>query len=316
MTSIYTPLIVEKNNWETVKHNLAAFPVRCSTFTNLESVIKVKSISIKYVLNGKERYKIDKKEHNMTDGHYIVANQYSDCEVAIKTKEGSHGICIDIAENLFVEALQCLFAPNDFEADFHESKQFFCTSELFSQGKCANFSLKKLLQSVENQQEVLFIQDFLKDIALELVKDQTRLIRAYNRVETMKISTKKELFHRLELAKNIITDTASHQVTMKQIAQQVCLSEFRFHHLFKSAFGITAHQFQHQILLQRALDLHQKQAYSWAAIADILGYPDYQTFSKVFKKAYGIAPRFYDAVSPRLLYQNRTGSVSKSNMLQ
>lgn len=67
-----------------------------------------------------------------------------------------------------------------------------------------------------------------------------------------------------------------------------------FHHLLESSFGITAHQFQHQMLMQKALNMHQKQAYSWTTIADRLGYPDVQTFSKVFKKTYSVAPSFYE----------------------
>ena len=295
MTSIYTPLSVGLDNWEKMKPNFGAYPVRCSHFTRLESAIKVKTISIKYVAQGVETYRIDKKEHQLTNSHYIVANQYSDCEVAIKSKEGSRGICIDIEESLFEEALKSLYAPNEFEHDFSTTKQFFCTSELFSQGAFANFEFKKLLQSVTHQQEMLSVEDFLKDIALELVKNQTNLIRAFNRVETVKLSTKKELFHRLNLAKSIMADTPTQQMTMKQIAQQICLSEFRFHHLFKNAFGITPHQFQHQILMQKALDLYQKQAYTWTTIASVLGYPDIQTFSKVFKKTYQIAPSFYDS---------------------
>ncbi len=295
MTSIYTPLSVGLNNWEKMKPKFGAFPVRCSHFTHLESAIKVKTISIKYVAQGIETYHIDKKEHPLTNGQYIVANQYSDCEVAIKTKEGSRGICIDIEESLFVEALQSLYAPNDFESDFSTAKHFFCSPELFSQGTHANLEIKKLLQTVENQQEIFFIEDFLKDIALELVKNQKNLIRAYNRVETVKLSTKKELFHRLYSAKNIIADNPTQQLTMKQIAQQICLSEFRFHHLFKSTFGITAHQFQHQTLMHRALEMHQIQGCSWTTIADVLGYPDIQTFSKVFKKIYSVSPRFYES---------------------
>lgn len=294
MTSLYTPLSVGLDNWEKMKPNFGAYPVRCSHFTRLESAIKVKTISIKYVVQGIETYHIDKKEHLLAIGKYIVANQYSDCEVAIKSKEGSRGICIDIEETLFEEALKSLYAPNDFEHDFSATKQFFCTPELFSQGTFANFELKKLLQSVTHQQEMLSVKDFLKDIAFELVKNQTNLIRTFNRVETVKLSTKKELFHRLNLAKNMIADHPTQQLMMKQVAQQICLSEFRFHHLFKSTFGITAHQFQHQMLMQKAVDMHQKHAYSWTTIADKLGYPDVQTFSKVFKKTYRIAPSFYE----------------------
>ena len=42
--------------------------------------------------------------------------------------------------------------------------------------------------------------------------------------------------------------------------------------------------------MQEAINLHRKGKYNWTEIAELLHFSDVQSFSKRFKKMYGISP--------------------------
>lgn len=290
--SFFEPILVNRSNWEYVKNNLANHPIRRSQFSNLESNIKIESLSLKYVWQGQETYFINQKEHVLGNHQYILVNKQNDCRVFISHLVMSQGICIDIEEKLFYEALQFFSWPNDLETECNDYVRFFQTNELFSQGLSAPKSLTRLLSQLSHSSDTIFTKEFIVLLTQEIIESQSDLITQYNRLQTVKLSTKKELYQRLLKARGLIASNANQQDLMRQIAKEVCLSEFRFHHVFRQAFGLTAHQFHHHCLMEKALDLY-KQLGSWTAVADRLHYADLATFSKVFKKKYGICPRDY-----------------------
>lgn len=292
MHTFFKSILVDKSNWARIQADIKNHPIRQSKFSHLESDIRVHSLSFKYVWEGKETYVINQKEHHLGNHQFVVVNHQNECTVRIGQQAFSQGICVDIEEQLFAEALQHIAQPNELDADNAAIARFLGTSELFSQGTAAPASLKAILQNIASQKDITYTKEFIILLTQEIIQSQVGLIKQYNRLKTAKLSTKKELYYRLTQAKNLLADNPNQQCTMRQIAQEVCLSEFRFHHLFKQTFGLTAHQFQHQCLMQKALTLHQHYG-SWTAVADDLGYPDLATFSKVFKKTYGVSPKHY-----------------------
>lgn len=292
MHTLYTPLTLNQQNWQTYQGSLATYPIRLSDFSRLESSIRAKGISLKYVEKGHERYKLGNKLYHLYDNQFVINNQFIDCEVFINEKENSKGICIDIDAQYFADILQSLFTPNEID-DLHQNTRFFLSEELFCQGIYADASFQALLKKVETVGEMFFLEDFLKEVSYHLILSQQKLIREYNNIDAIKASTKKELYARLLQSRNIMLEEHEHQYGMKEIAQMICLSEFRFYHLFKSTFGITPHQFQTQVLLEKSLKLYEEKRYSWTEIAEKVGYADIQTFGKVFKKYYGKSPKAF-----------------------
>lgn len=293
MHTFFEPVLVNKSNWESVKANLKKHPIRQSIFSQLESDIRVHSLSLKYVWAGEETYTINQKEHRLGNHYFVLVNHQHDCTVRIRQGTVSRGLCIDIEEQLFAEALQHLAQPNELDADKAAIARFFGTAELFSQSTLAPGTLQASLQHIVHQKEMIYTREFIVLLTQQIIESQSALIGHYNRLHTAKLSTKKELYHRLHKAKSLLAENPSQQNVMRQIAREVCLSEFRFYHLFRQTFGLTAHQFQHRCLMQKAVALRPAHA-SWTAVADLLGYPDLATFSKVFKKMYGVSPKEYE----------------------
>lgn len=81
---------------------------------------------------------------------------------------------------------------------------------------------------------------------------------------------------------------------IQELAVTAGVSEKYFITRFRKCVGITPNQYIYRIKMNKARDYLYQNQYSVQEIASLLGYPDPFTFSKAFKKFYGIPPsRFF-----------------------
>uniref|UniRef100_A0A7C4W4I0 Helix-turn-helix domain-containing protein n=1 Tax=Fervidobacterium pennivorans TaxID=93466 RepID=A0A7C4W4I0_FERPE len=100
----------------------------------------------------------------------------------------------------------------------------------------------------------------------------------------------------IELIANSLTyieDNLKNSVTLKDIAQQACMSVSLYSRLFRSIFGISAKDY----VIKRKLTLAAKElvftSESITSIALKYGYSGYEQFSRLFKRVYHLSPREY-----------------------
>lgn len=100
----------------------------------------------------------------------------------------------------------------------------------------------------------------------------------------------------IELIANSLTyieDNLENSVTLKEIAQQACMSVSLYSRLFRSIFGISVKDY----VIKRKLTLAAKDlvftSKSVTSIALKYGYSGYEQFSRLFKRVYHMSPRDY-----------------------
>ena len=93
-------------------------------------------------------------------------------------------------------------------------------------------------------------------------------------------------------AKHFIDQHASANITLEDIAAHSCLSKFHFTRLFKRTYGITAHQYLTGIKMVKAKQLLQAGT-SVSATCFLLGFASTTSFTGLFKKTTGLAPKEY-----------------------
>lgn len=79
-------------------------------------------------------------------------------------------------------------------------------------------------------------------------------------------------------------------ICINELAELINMSEKYFITFFKKTMGITPRQYIIQIKMKKALEYLHEQKFSVKEVASLVGYPDIYSFSKAFKKIYGIAP--------------------------
>ena len=87
-----------------------------------------------------------------------------------------------------------------------------------------------------------------------------------------------------------IEDNLGTDLDLASLAKIACLSASRFHRLFKKETGLTPFKFLEELKMEKAHELLLKGDVLVSEIADALNYNDYETFTRAYKKYYGLSP--------------------------
>ncbi|PQJ72005.1 AraC family transcriptional regulator [Polaribacter butkevichii] len=124
------------------------------------------------------------------------------------------------------------------------------------------------------------------------------------------ISTKiaKENIVRLNTAITYIENHLSDKLSLEIVAEKAHFSPYHFHRLFKIVVGETVHNFINRKKIEKAASylLHQKEK-SITEISEKIGFSNLSSFSKTFKKYYGMSPNQFKEASP-----NHFSKISKT----
>lgn len=104
-----------------------------------------------------------------------------------------------------------------------------------------------------------------------------------------KASTRQELYKRLVVARAYMEENVGAPLTVGQIARVALLNRFYFIGLFRSAFGVTPHQFLRRKKLEYAYGL-LRSGHSVTEVCHWAGFHSVGSFSHLFRKTYGYVP--------------------------
>ncbi len=97
----------------------------------------------------------------------------------------------------------------------------------------------------------------------------------------------------VSMALNYIESNYSEYIKIEEIAAALGISRNHFFKVFKQATGISPQKYLISYRLNKATELLKEQKYTQKEIALRIGYPDVYTFSRMFKKKYGVSPGKY-----------------------
>lgn len=95
---------------------------------------------------------------------------------------------------------------------------------------------------------------------------------------------------RVHAACQYIANNLSHELSLEDVARQVCLSPSRLAHLFREQTGVSLVRWREDQRIILAKHLLQSTATPIASIAARVGYDDQLYFSRVFRKRVGVSP--------------------------
>lgn len=257
------------------------------------------TVSIKYVLQGVENYRVNQYTHQVKRGEFLLVNQAQSLEIDVDSRQAVLGLCLYVNERVVNDVYRAMtdsdgrlldnpFAPFCQAFDFYES--------VYS---VHNDALGQFLQHLACQTdlqtgEILVDKDELYyQTAERLLQSQLQVTKAIRRISAQQVSTRKELFRRVNLAKRMIDADVQTDWSVSELASQAALSEFHFFRSFKQAFGVSPRQYLIQKRLERAACLLKAKRYTVSEIAFLTGFSDVFAFSKAFKKTYRTAPSAY-----------------------
>ncbi len=254
-----------------------------------------RSFSLKYVVDQCIYYRIGNKEHAVPAGSLLLACKQPDVRAFFDSRRLVKSICIDInpatvAEAFSVMSATCQHEFDNFLAGYFRYPDFY--EELCPVGS-VRFAgkLHRLVQLIKSGEAHTQIN---KEWFLALVEDilchEYGNYLALSGLKSVKLATRKELLARLQQGKQYMNENFLCISDIGEVATVSHMSEFHFFRSFRQAFGITPYQYLLQRRLEHARNLLRENECSITGIAAHCNFPDIFTFSKAFKRHFGIPP--------------------------
>jgi len=120
----------------------------------------------------------------------------------------------------------------------------------------------------------------------------TYLLRSYV-VESLSVkenNRRMKNLTRLNIVLQYIQTHYTETITIKDLAELIHLSEYRFCHLFKESIGQSPLSYINEVRLNKAHHLLEQKTLTVAEVATAVGFSDYNNFGRQFRKCFGYPP--------------------------
>jgi AraC-like DNA-binding protein len=253
-------------------------------------------LSIKIVSSGEEWYQINNREVAVRPGQFLLLNHGQDytcrADSPVDLKIQSVFFTKSFSSSVFRDALNDELTMLDLPFEQGQSLEFFQT--LYRTDEAVAQKFNQLISELNNvgfqkssvDEHLVFLLHYL----ISLHKKEAKRAKE---VKALKPSTQKEIYKRLCAAKDLMHSTFSNDLDLSLIGTSACLSVPQLVRQFKSAFGVTPHQYLLQIRLQNAHSLLKNSSLSVQEITWSCGFENASAFCRAFKSSYGESPLFF-----------------------
>jgi AraC family transcriptional regulator len=250
-------------------------------------------LSLKTVFSGEEWYGVDGRQVAVRPGHFLILNDDQDYSYRVEGGDGARMLSVffrkEFAAGVFQDILkgdeQVLDDPDRMEG----APEFFQT--LNEIGPALQRRLTALIAHLDEYGDDNNRTDehlvFLLRWMIGTFKTETRRLM---RVDAVKPATKKEIYRRLCIAKDLMHSCYQQKMELSEVGATACLSLPQLIRQFRAVFGLTPYQYLVGVRLQHAASMLKGGA---APVGDIgwqCGFENTSAFCRAFRMAYGVPP--------------------------
>ncbi|MCB0557268.1 MAG: helix-turn-helix transcriptional regulator [Phaeodactylibacter sp.] len=263
-----------------------------SHFRHFEKSVQDSGLSIKLGHRGAEHYFFDGQKHTVRPGRYLVVNRHRAFDCFLKSEEPIEAFCIylskqivrDVVSALLSTPAQCLDNP----IYLRQPEPVFQEKVYRTEENVLGHFLAQLRPILASGTPMDF-EALYYTLAEKLIRSQIQIEQQIQRISSTRRDTREELYRRLSIARHYIMDNFRQEISLDELAREAALSKFHLLRTYKEAFGTTPYRQVLDLRLQRAQRLLAK-GWLMEEIAFDLGFSDRRSFTKAFKKAFGLAP--------------------------
>lgn len=228
-------------------------------------------IELHYVLEGKTVIRLNQREILAREGNLVIVNGN---EIHSGYCDGSH-----------MRVLVIIFEMGDFYKELADRNVIF--QSLVEKDEAIDKIMSVIYE--EYREQKIGYRLICKGELLKLIVHLARQYAAEVLTERESDSRKKRL-ERLNTVLDYIQLNYTKQISNKELADIIHLSEDRFNHLFKESMGMPPLQYMNEIRMKKAMNLLKRKEGTVVEIADSVGFTDYNHFGRQFRRHYGCTP--------------------------
>ena len=233
------------------------------------------TLSIKMVSGGSEHYYVERRRVTVTDETYLVLNEHREYASVLEGPGDAYSFCLffrpgmaqDVARASSMSFEQALEAEGErapLPVEFNENLQPHDT--------LVTPVMRFIRRHVESGVvDADWYEEQFQYLLGRLVRAQTGLALASERIQCVRASKRKELLKRIGWATHYMHSNLHRALTLTEIARAARISDFHFLRLFRQVHGVTPMTYLRDQRTRRALGLLASSPLEICEIANLVG---------------------------------------------
>lgn len=254
------------------------------------SAIGAPAPSLKLVLEGDERYEIDGRSIAVRPGEFLYLDAGSYCLGTNRTD--MTGLCL-LLPHAPGRAGEAGESGGAFGHDPVMGRALVLSTRTSAMGRTLNDYARRIASDPALGPHLADELVARVEYAIAEPLEQSRA--AMDGLKAAKLSTRREIYRRVERARGFLHEHDDRTVTLSEMASVAGLSQFHLARYFKSAFGRSPISYHRVLRLARAAQLLAQGGSSVAEVAEATGYSDQVALSHAFRRQYGAPPQMWTA---------------------
>lgn len=259
-----------------------------SSFTERDNIKG--PFSLFYNLDGTSHIGLDNKWYTVSNTFYCISNNEQPFNLHIPKSPNTTTFNIHFGEALFRDVIaQKFFKQSHLLDNFgYEDEHNF---EILPKTEFISDQVKnkiKFLKSYHEQYGYDYSVDreyeLLSSILEVLINNHLGKLTYLDRVSAQKVSTRRELFKRVNIAIDYIHSADLKNTDLNNISRVCGLSKFHFIRVFKEIYGQSPVSYINQLKVVKAQRLLACSEYSLSTIAVKLGFSELSAFTRFYKR--------------------------------
>ena len=250
--------------------------------------------SIKYCIEGEIPYMIGNQKISVGPGSFFIANHGTELE-CLPTPAGTKALIIFFTEDFLTEVADAFLPAGRSPLGAPANSAAF-RLEFFEHTYRNSSPLSIQIQTLARQ--MISPASHRPDDFPELFFNLAQNLFSFNRhtqgqinsLHAGQTATRRELYRRLLSARDFMLEQWSEPLTLEAVARHACLSPYHFHRSFRQAFDEAPMRWFRQLKMEKARELLSRGKLTVSEAAVNCGFSDVFSFSKAFKRTYGVPP--------------------------
>ncbi len=252
-------------------------------------------LSVKCMFNGSALYRADRAWFSVNEAGYLVLNDQQSYEIHIDSPTRVESFIIFFPRGWAEQVFQSVTLPAEkllaeperkLDRPVHFFERFTTHDELVSPGLV---TLRRAHKS--GPLPDTWVEQRLRQLLARMLQAQNDALRESDALPARRVSTREELWRRLNRGRDFIHARFESALTLSDIASAACLSPYHFMREFKAVFRLTPHQYLSACRVERAKFLLERTELPVTEICFSVGFESLGSFSSWFSRLTGVSPR-------------------------
>ncbi|MBC7884573.1 MAG: helix-turn-helix transcriptional regulator [Saprospiraceae bacterium] len=261
-----------------------------------ETDVHLSRLSIRCITGGEQYYKVGSHEHRVTPENYLVINQGQQYKTSYEADGNKEMMLIAFSPGFAEEILYSVMTKEDkllddpFQTVDHPIHFFEKTYESDAYISNTFTWFRQLMNEDMSWKKIVDLDAVYSGVLIRLLQIQRGVYSEINKINSVKFSTRKELYRRLTIGKEFLDNNLHRKISVEEVARIASLSPHHFKRTFKNLFGDSPHTYHVKKRLEYSRQLIEVGGKSVSEICQQVGFEDASSFIRLFKNYYECTP--------------------------